>query len=310
MKGLNTPPSTSTNSQSKPRLSRPPGPTAAAKKMLPWIYKYFSNAAQDGGYSHVSPHCVVTAAPPLYLQYQGHSTTVIGIERRPPGSGGRTASPAASRARRPAAGRASTPRMGAGPLRTASQQSRKPPSGLGRPGLNTSARLPGQRSLPEVISCTGRRRMGPAEASPSVPARPDTPAASPRTPQVPLYHNSAARDPLLGATGLRSSASGRTGAGAGTVAPRTCHDLAAALQEDRSERLGTQNPLGRQQQPLSLMAGGLDLTAASDSDDEATALCAVPWHPLRALRLHPQTWRLLRGVPRASQAAPPMLTLK
>lgn len=269
---MNPPPSTSTNSQSKPRSSRPPGPTAAAKKMLPWIYKYFSNAAQDGGSTHMSPHCVVTAAPPLYLQYQGHSTTVIGIERRPPGSGGRGASPAV-KARRGQGGVA--PRSGTGSIRAASQNARKAPSGLGRAGLNTSARLPGQRSLPEVmISGTGRRRTGPAEVSTSAAARSTA---------------SVAASLALPALSERS-----LGVAAGARAAGTC-----ALQEDLSARLAPQNPLDQHLQPLpgqmphSLMAGGLDLTTGSDTDDEAATLrgaMASPTESLSSTDIPPPLW--------------------
>lgn len=129
--GLNLPPSTSQNSQSHNcRVSRPPGPTAAAKKMLPWIYKYFSHAAQDGAPQHASPNVVVTQAPPLYLQYQGHSTTVIGIERRPPGTAAAAASVGTSRVGTPTSATSSV----------------------------ASKRLGTQRSLPEMLASSTRRR--------------------------------------------------------------------------------------------------------------------------------------------------------
>jgi hypothetical protein len=74
--------SSGSNSKST-RAQRPPGPSDAARGMLSWIWRYFENAAEQGRTAAVSSsgRAVYTTAPPLYLQYQGHSTTVIGIQR-------------------------------------------------------------------------------------------------------------------------------------------------------------------------------------------------------------------------------------
>jgi hypothetical protein len=80
--GMTAVASSGSNSKST-RAQRPPGPSDAARGMLSWIWRYFQNAAEQGRTAAVSSsgRAVYTTAPPLYLQYQGHSTTVIGIQR-------------------------------------------------------------------------------------------------------------------------------------------------------------------------------------------------------------------------------------
>lgn len=242
--------------------------------MLPWIYKYFSNAAEDGGTTHNSPHCVVTAAPPLYLQYQGHSTTVIGIERRVRSAAGRGVSPSI-KARRSLGG--GTPRVNSGPVRTASQNARKPASGTSMPPL--SARLPGQRSLPEVMtSGNGRRRAAPADAGPSSAGC--TPTPTPRTSRA---HPAALR-PCDGDHAFSTQAAGCLHRG----------------REQVPDAVAPQNPVDQNGERLpahmsrSHMSVPLDLTAGSDTDDEPGAMkggLASPTSSQPSIDLPPETCR-------------------
>ena len=69
----------------------PVGPSEAARKLFAWIWQYFdvaANAAQASqhmpnvhGLEH-GPKVVLTNAPPVFVQHQGHSRTIIGIVRR------------------------------------------------------------------------------------------------------------------------------------------------------------------------------------------------------------------------------------
>ena len=110
--GMTVPPSTSQNSKAglQRRAKRPPGPSDAAKNLLPWIWRYFENAAAQGPAEAAGGRVVCTNAPPLYLQYQGHSTSVVGIERRRRGA----APPPAAAAPAAAAPRCTVPAAAAG----------------------------------------------------------------------------------------------------------------------------------------------------------------------------------------------------
>lgn len=72
--------------------------------LIDWVWRYFSQAPEPegggGGESDAKrsrlgaePHRAVrqTARPPLYFQHQGHSRTIIGIERRETEEGGTVA---------------------------------------------------------------------------------------------------------------------------------------------------------------------------------------------------------------------------
>lgn len=47
--------------------------------LLRWVWKFYSSHKEK---DVLSPAVVVTSAPPLYFQYQGHSRTIVGIQRR------------------------------------------------------------------------------------------------------------------------------------------------------------------------------------------------------------------------------------
>uniref|UniRef100_A0A8C6ZA31 Zinc finger-containing ubiquitin peptidase 1 n=1 Tax=Nothoprocta perdicaria TaxID=30464 RepID=A0A8C6ZA31_NOTPE len=55
---------------------KPTGPMGTHPRLLEWILRYYS-ADNEG-----SAKVVCTSRPPIYLQHQGHSRTVVGIEER------------------------------------------------------------------------------------------------------------------------------------------------------------------------------------------------------------------------------------
>ncbi|KAF6117102.1 zinc finger containing ubiquitin peptidase 1 [Phyllostomus discolor] len=52
------------------------GPLGTHPRLFEWILNYYSSEREGG------PKVVCTSKPPIYLQHQGHSRTVIGIEER------------------------------------------------------------------------------------------------------------------------------------------------------------------------------------------------------------------------------------
>ncbi|XP_074189581.1 zinc finger-containing ubiquitin peptidase 1 isoform X4 [Rhinolophus sinicus] len=52
------------------------GPLGTHPRLFEWILNYYSSEREG------SPKVVCTAKPPIYLQHQGHSRTVVGIEER------------------------------------------------------------------------------------------------------------------------------------------------------------------------------------------------------------------------------------
>ncbi|XP_059698226.1 zinc finger-containing ubiquitin peptidase 1 isoform X1 [Haemorhous mexicanus] len=56
---------------------KPTGPMGTHPRLFEWILRYYS-ADNEGGGAKV----VCTSKPPIYLQHQGHSRTVVGIEEK------------------------------------------------------------------------------------------------------------------------------------------------------------------------------------------------------------------------------------
>ncbi|KAM6893372.1 zinc finger-containing ubiquitin peptidase 1 [Xenentodon cancila] len=55
------------------------GPAGTHPLLFDWIRQYFS---QSNGSSRLPPRLIQTGLPPLYLQHQGHSRSVVGLEQR------------------------------------------------------------------------------------------------------------------------------------------------------------------------------------------------------------------------------------
>ncbi|XP_060046564.1 zinc finger-containing ubiquitin peptidase 1 isoform X3 [Erinaceus europaeus] len=55
---------------------KPTGPLGTHPRLFEWILNYYCSEREG------SPKVVCTAKPPIYLQHQGHSRTVVGIEER------------------------------------------------------------------------------------------------------------------------------------------------------------------------------------------------------------------------------------
>lgn len=52
------------------------GPSGTHPRLFEWILNYYSSETEG------APKVVCTSKPPVYLQHQGHSRTVVGIEER------------------------------------------------------------------------------------------------------------------------------------------------------------------------------------------------------------------------------------
>uniref|UniRef100_A0A8C4Z5A7 Zinc finger containing ubiquitin peptidase 1 n=1 Tax=Gadus morhua TaxID=8049 RepID=A0A8C4Z5A7_GADMO len=59
------------------------GPGDTHPRMFEWVKQYFSQSSRGG---RLPPRVVQTALPPLYLQHQGHSRSIVGVEERKNGS--------------------------------------------------------------------------------------------------------------------------------------------------------------------------------------------------------------------------------
>ncbi|XP_019393496.1 PREDICTED: zinc finger with UFM1-specific peptidase domain protein isoform X2 [Crocodylus porosus] len=55
---------------------KPTGPMGTHPRLFEWVLSYYSRGREDGA------KVVCTSKPPLYLQHQGHSRTIVGIEEK------------------------------------------------------------------------------------------------------------------------------------------------------------------------------------------------------------------------------------
>lgn len=62
---------------------QPTGPGGTHPRLFDWVRQYFS---QGHNSSRLPPRIIHTSRPPLYLQHQGHSRTVVGLEQRRSGA--------------------------------------------------------------------------------------------------------------------------------------------------------------------------------------------------------------------------------
>lgn len=61
---------------------RPTGPADTHPRLFEWVKQYFSQTSS----SRLPPRLVQTSLPPLYLQHQGHSRSIVGLEQKKNGS--------------------------------------------------------------------------------------------------------------------------------------------------------------------------------------------------------------------------------
>ncbi|CAL8248108.1 unnamed protein product [Lota lota] len=62
---------------------KPTGPGDTHPRMFEWVKQYFTQSSRSG---RLHPRVVQTSLPPLYLQHQGHSRSIVGVEERKNGS--------------------------------------------------------------------------------------------------------------------------------------------------------------------------------------------------------------------------------
>lgn len=62
---------------------QPTGPGDTHPRLFEWVRQYFSQSLKSG---RIPPRIIQTSLPPLYLQHQGHSRTVVGLEQKKNGS--------------------------------------------------------------------------------------------------------------------------------------------------------------------------------------------------------------------------------
>ncbi|XP_024136966.1 zinc finger-containing ubiquitin peptidase 1 isoform X2 [Oryzias melastigma] len=62
---------------------QPTGPGDTHPRLFDWVRQYFLQSSQS---SRLPPKVIRTSLPPLYLQHQGHSRTVVGVEQKKNGS--------------------------------------------------------------------------------------------------------------------------------------------------------------------------------------------------------------------------------
>ncbi|XP_028984578.1 zinc finger-containing ubiquitin peptidase 1 [Betta splendens] len=58
---------------------QPTGPGDTHPRLFDWVKEYFSQSSNSG---KLPPRLIQTSLPPLYLQHQGHSCSIIGLEQR------------------------------------------------------------------------------------------------------------------------------------------------------------------------------------------------------------------------------------
>ncbi|KAG9329016.1 hypothetical protein JZ751_008452 [Albula glossodonta] len=63
---------------------QPTGPGNTHPRLFEWVKQYF--AMSDSRGARLPPRVVQTTLPPIYLQHQGHSRTIVGVEQRKNGS--------------------------------------------------------------------------------------------------------------------------------------------------------------------------------------------------------------------------------
>ncbi|KAF7644826.1 hypothetical protein LDENG_00215170 [Lucifuga dentata] len=62
---------------------QPTGAGGTHPRLFEWVKQYFSQASRG---SRLPPRVIQTSQPPLYLQHQGHSRSIVGVEQRRNGS--------------------------------------------------------------------------------------------------------------------------------------------------------------------------------------------------------------------------------
>ncbi|XP_078109773.1 zinc finger-containing ubiquitin peptidase 1 isoform X2 [Sander vitreus] len=62
---------------------QPSGPGDTHPRLFDWVKQYFQQSSRS---SRLPPRLVHTAMPPLYLQHQGHSRSIVGLEQKKNGS--------------------------------------------------------------------------------------------------------------------------------------------------------------------------------------------------------------------------------
>lgn len=63
---------------------QPSGPGDTHPRLFDWVKQYFSLPASRG--TRLPPRVVHTSQPPIYLQHQGHSRSIVGLEQRKNGA--------------------------------------------------------------------------------------------------------------------------------------------------------------------------------------------------------------------------------
>uniref|UniRef100_A0A8C2DJ38 Zinc finger-containing ubiquitin peptidase 1 n=1 Tax=Cyprinus carpio TaxID=7962 RepID=A0A8C2DJ38_CYPCA len=59
---------------------KPTGPGDTHPRLFEWVKQYFSHSASRG--ARLPPKIVQTTLPPIYLQHQGHSRSIVGVEQK------------------------------------------------------------------------------------------------------------------------------------------------------------------------------------------------------------------------------------
>ncbi|XP_016131167.1 zinc finger with UFM1-specific peptidase domain protein-like isoform X2 [Sinocyclocheilus grahami] len=59
---------------------KPTGPGDTHPRLFEWVKQYFSHSASRG--ARLPPKIVQTTLPPIYLQHQGHSRSIVGVEEK------------------------------------------------------------------------------------------------------------------------------------------------------------------------------------------------------------------------------------
>ncbi|CAB1446267.1 unnamed protein product [Pleuronectes platessa] len=62
---------------------QPTGPGGTHPRLFEWVKQYYCQSSKS---SRLPPRLIQTALPPLYLQHQGHSHSIVGLEQRKNGS--------------------------------------------------------------------------------------------------------------------------------------------------------------------------------------------------------------------------------
>ncbi|XP_019735532.1 zinc finger-containing ubiquitin peptidase 1 isoform X2 [Hippocampus comes] len=62
---------------------QPTGPGGTHPRLFEWVKQYFSQSSRS---NRLPPRIIQTLVPPLYLQHQGHSRSIVGLEQRKNGS--------------------------------------------------------------------------------------------------------------------------------------------------------------------------------------------------------------------------------